>query len=77
MPVPKFSRLKIWLFCERRLFRIFSQFRGFSKKSTTEIGDFTLRKKKERKNTNGSGSKILASCNIGTKKHDQKERVDF
>ena len=41
MPVTKFPYLTIWLFCKRRPFYIFGQFRG----PTAKIGGFAWRKK--------------------------------
>ena len=46
MPVTKFPRLTIWLFCKKRPFWIFGHSSGgFSKKPTAIIRDFALRKK--------------------------------
>ena len=44
MTVTKFPHLKIWLFCKRRLFQIFGQFRELFKE--------TNGKERERKNKN-------------------------
>ena len=49
MLIFEFPHLTVWLFCKRRLFWIFGQSGGFSKKPMIKIGDFALRKKGSKK----------------------------
>ena len=53
MPVTRFPGLTIWLFCKRRLFQIFGQFRGLFKETTGKNWTFCIEEERERKNTNG------------------------
>ena len=75
MPVTKFPCLTIWLFCQRRPFQIFGQFRGFFKETNSKNWEFCVNGKKRRKKHGWQyGSKMLSSSNMGTEKGDQKER---
>ena len=49
MPVTKFPHLTIWLFCKRRPFRIFGQFRGLFKETNGKNWGFCIEKERERK----------------------------
>ena len=60
MPVTKFLRLTIWLFCKRRPFRIFGQFRELFKETTGKNWDFALRKKGREKTW--MAAKLAKSC---------------
>ena len=50
---PKFPRLTIWLFCKRRAFGIFGQFRELFKETYGKNWGFCVEKERERKNTDG------------------------
>ena len=49
MPVTKPPHLTILLFCKRRPFQIFAQFRGFSKETNSKNCIFHIEKEMERK----------------------------
>ena len=51
MPVTKFPCLTIWLFCKRRPFQIFGQFRGLFKETNSKNWEFCVNGKKRRKKT--------------------------
>ena len=53
MPVTKFPRLTILLFCKKRLFRIFGQFKRLFKETNDKNWIFCIKKEKKRKNRNG------------------------
>ena len=52
-PVTKFPHLTIWLFCKRRPFPIFGQFKGLFKETNGKSWGFCTENERERKNTNG------------------------
>ena len=74
MSISKFPCMTISLFCKRRPFLIFGQFRNFLKETSGKNWVVCAEKERE-KNTNGQSSKIFSSSNMGTKKCDQKERA--
>ena len=53
MPVKKFPRFTILLFCKRRPFRILDQFRELFKETSGKNWGFSIEKERERKNANG------------------------
>ena len=48
MPVTKFPHSTIWLFCKRRPFLIFGQFRGLFKETNSKNWGFCIEKERER-----------------------------
>ena len=52
MPVTKFPHLTIWLFCKRKQFWIFGQFRRLFKETNDKNWRFCIEKERERKDTN-------------------------
>ena len=49
MPVTKFPHLTIWLFCKRRPFQIFVQFRELFKETNNKNWGLCIEKERERK----------------------------
>ena len=80
MPVRKlFPCFVVWqsqLFCKRRPFRIFGQFRGFSKKPMAKNWGFCMEKEREKKTWM---AKAVKSCHQLTwaQKSVTKKRVNF
>ena len=77
MPIIKFPRLTILVFCKRRPFWIFGQFRGFSKKPKVKIGYFALGKREKTRMV-----KVAKSCHQVTwaqkmRPKREKARVNF
>ena len=75
MPVTKLPFLTIFLFCKKRPFRIFDQFRGLFQETNGKIWEVCVEKEKKRKT---QITKVGKSCHQVTwtqKKHDQKERA--
>ena len=52
MPVTNFPRLTILLFCKKKPFQIFGQFRGFFKETNVKNWVSCIEKERRRKNTN-------------------------
>ena len=59
MPVTKFPRLSIWLFCQRRPFRIIGQFRGLFKNTNGKNYEFCVENKGIEKT---QMAKVVKSC---------------
>ena len=59
MPVTKFPSLTILLFCKKKPFRIFGQFRGLFKETSSKNWVFCIEKKRERKT---GMVKVTKSC---------------
>ena len=75
MPVIKLPFLTIFLFCKKRPFRNFDQFRGLFQETNGKNWEVCVEKEKKRKI---QIIKVGKSCHQVTwtqKKHDQKERA--
>ena len=60
MPVTRFPRLTICLFCKSRPFRIFVQFKGLFKETKGKNVGFCVEKEREKKKTRMA--KVVKSC---------------
>ena len=64
MPVTKVHHLLIWLYCKRRLFQIFGQFRELFKETNGRSQGFCFEKEREKHKMLRGGKKFFSSFKL-------------